>query len=98
MRGDVENQILPLLVVVRRIRPSFSFAGLAGPWNVVRIGVAGQRLRHEAKLDHGMNTGMNPRVKDAVKPAPVVDGVAVGVLTINIGVSPLQPRLALAVG
>ncbi len=99
MTTDLVNQLAPLCVVRRRVRPAgvdvvVVVAGL--PEMTVRLRMARERLGHEAELDEGLHLARNVGVDDAIEDRPVVDGVAGGVFGVDVGRSPLERGRAVA--
>jgi hypothetical protein len=65
---------------------------------LVRLGLARQRLRHEADLYVRLDVALEVRVEDAVDDRPVVDRLAARVFRVGVGASPLQRGRAVAGG
>ena len=62
----------------------------------VRLRLGRQRLGHEADLDERLHLAFEVGVDDAIDDRPVVDRLAVRVLGVGVGRSPLQRRRAVA--
>ena len=65
---------------------------------VVGIRAGGERLGHEAELDHGANAGIAIRIECLVDDAEVVDGLSGCVERVDVGRAPLESRLAVTAG
>ena len=61
-------------------------------------GALDKRLRHEAELHEGPHAAGEIGVEDPVDDAPVIDGVARGILGVGVGAAPLERRRAVAGG
>ena len=97
----LEDQLGPLLVVLRRVGPAgvdLVVLRLRRPLVLVRLGLDRQLLGHEPDLHVGLHAALEVGVEDAVDDRPVVDRLAVGVLGVGVGRAPLQGRGAVAGG
>jgi len=93
------NQLRPLRVVLRWIRPArvnFVVARLRRPRVLIRLRLDRKLLRHETNLRVRPHAAFKIRVEDTVHDGPVVDRSALGILAIRAGGTPLQRRRPIA--
>ena len=93
------DQFAPLGVVLGRIGPAgvdvvVVIAGF--PVMLIRLGMRGERLRHEPDLHQRLHVALDVGVEDAVGDGPVVDWPARGVFGVGIGRAPLEGGFAIA--
>src|SRR6185312_10813280 len=87
------DEFAPLRVVVRRVGPAeIVLVEIVArfPVRLVRIGMRGERLRHEPDFDVRLRAAFDVRFDDAVDNGPVIDGLAGGVFGVGVGGAPLE--------
>src|SRR5438067_4565108 len=91
MANELIDQLRPLWIAFRRIRPS----GINRPlWKVVTIwrGMNRKRLRHEANFHERPNSCLVKTIEDAIQDGPTINGLSRSIFCIDICRSPLQRR------
>ena len=96
------DQRFPLPVILRWIERAAGHhvarqSRLHQCWGI-RLRTRRQRLRHEARLHEGFDTGTRELVHDGVEARPVVTRVAFGIFGVDIGARPFQRQRAVAAG
>src|SRR6266536_3308839 len=96
--NQIEDQIIPFLVVLRRAGPAKGLVVLQPPAlfrGVIALGI-GQVLGHEAKLDEWSTAKFQNRVKCEIDEGPVIDWMTRFIFQVGVRRAPFVDPMAVA--
>src|SRR5437868_2155362 len=90
MASELEHQLRPFSIILRRICPASE--QLAGRGKIVAIwlGMGGERLGHESEFDERLGAGLAEGIEYAIDDLPVVNGLSRSIFGIDIRRTPFQ--------
>src|SRR5436309_794569 len=99
MFGPLVDQLGPFFVILGRISPASEDRAVIlarTPLVLVRLRFDGKVFRHKTNLRVGPHSTLQIAVKDAIQNPPIVNGLAVFVLAVSAGGTPLERGRAVA--